>query len=150
MEFRAKMLLVFIAEESAGLTARALDENSARRADVHRIEVIAVLDVGGVGEAELLVDAFLLFELLAAIHGQSHMVNGSCAERPASRRAIRLMMQDQSTASASGARFKPMIRAFLTGLAEAQSFGEETLAFGDLPHGQDGAKEASDRLHRLQ
>src|SRR5580704_7657440 len=144
MELRAKMLLVFVAVESTGLTARAFDENSAGRADVHRIEVITVLDVGGVGEAELFVDSFLLFELLAAIHSQSYVVNGSGAERPASGRAIRVMLEDQSTAWPSGSNFKPMIRAFLAGLAKAKSLGKETLAFGDLPHGEDGAIESPD------
>src|SRR5580704_1099755 len=142
MELRAKMLLVFVAVESTGLTAGAFDENSARRADVHRIEVITVLDVGGVGEAELFVDSFLLFELLAAIHSQSHVVNGSGAERPASRRAIRVMLEDQSAAWPSGSGFETMIRAFLAGLAKTKSLGKETLAFGDLPHREDGAKES--------
>src|SRR5580698_7259175 len=144
MDLGAKMLLVFVAVESTGLTARTFDENSARRADVHRIEVITVLDVGGVGEAELFVDSFLLFELLAAIHSQSHVVNGSGAERPASRRAIRVMLEDQSTTWPSGSHFKTMIRAFLTGLTKTKSLGKETLAFPDLPHGEDGAIESPD------
>jgi hypothetical protein len=94
MELGTEVRFVLVAQEAAGLTAGALDQNSARRTNVHGIEVITILDVGRVGKAELLVDPLLLLELLVILHCQRDMVDGSCSERPASGGTVRLVMQD--------------------------------------------------------
>ena len=145
MEFGAQMLLVLIAEETTGLAASAFDENSAGRADVHRIEVIAVLDVGGVGEAELLVNRLFA---LRALRGYSQperrgeRFRRRTPQLPAGRSGS--CWRIKVLAWPSGARFKTVKLAFLAGLAKTKSLGKETLAFGDLPHGEDGAIESSD------
>src|SRR5271166_606286 len=56
MQLRSQMRLVLVAEKSAVLAASALHQDSSGRPDVHRIEVVAILDIGSIGVAELLVD----------------------------------------------------------------------------------------------
>src|ERR1700722_5344425 len=109
MQLAAEMFTVLVAEESRLLTARALHQNSAGRPHVHRIKVVAILDVESVGKAKLFVDALLLFQLFPALHRQCNVMNCTGAEGPASGRAIRLVMQNQGASRTAGSDFKPMV-----------------------------------------
>ncbi len=74
------------------------------------------------------------------------MVHGSGAETPASGRAVGIVFKDQSLSRTARAHFEAVKLAFLAGLAEAQSFGEEALAFGDLAHRENRSIEAAHGL----
>src|SRR5580658_1847272 len=137
------MSFVLVAEEAARLAAGTFDENAAGRPRVHRIEVIPVLDVGGVGKSELLVNSLLLFQFFVAVHGQGNMMHRAGSEPPASSGTIGIVLKDQSLSWTAGAHFEAVKLAFLAGLAEAQSFGEEALAFGHLSHREDRSIEAA-------
>src|SRR5271170_417672 len=62
------------------------------------------------------------------------------SEAPASGGAIGIVFKDQSLSWAAGAHFEAVKLALVAGLAEAQSFREEALAFGDLSHREDRSK----------
>src|SRR5580704_16483252 len=118
------MRFVLVAEEAARLTTGTFDENAAGRARVHRIEVVAILNVGGVGEPEFLVNRLLFFQFFVAVHRQGNVMHRSGSEAPASGRAIGIVFKDQSLSWTAGAHFEAVKLAFVPGLAEAQSFRE--------------------------
>ena len=68
------------------------------------------------------------------------------SEAPASGGTIGIVFKDQSLSRTAGAHFEAVKLAFLPGLAEAQSFREEALAFGHLAHRQDRTIEAAHRF----
>ena len=81
-----------------------------------------------------------------AVHCQRDVVHGSRAEAPASGGTVGVVLEDQSLSRTAGAHFEAVKLAFLAGLAEAQSFGEEALAFGHFAHGKHGAVKAAHRF----
>src|SRR5271155_5758260 len=116
------MSFVLVAEEASRLAARTFDENAARRPGVHRIEVIAVLDVGCVGEPELLVDRLLFFELFMSVHSQGNMMHRAGSKAPAPGGAIGIVFKDQSLSRTAGAHLKAVKLAFMAGFSESKSF----------------------------
>src|SRR5580704_17402356 len=119
------MSFVLVAIEAARLAASALHQDAAGRPGVHRVEVVAVLDVRCVGESQLLVNSLLLLQFFVAVDGQGNMMHRAGSEAPASGRAIGIVLKDQSLACTAGTHFEAVKLAFLAGLAEAKSFREE-------------------------
>src|ERR1700730_1817384 len=64
------------------------------------------------------------------------MMNRACAERPASRGAIRLVQQRYCLVGAARPGFESMILSIHTGFSEAQCVDENALGLLDLPHGK--------------
>src|ERR1700733_3496321 len=144
MELPTQMLFVFVAEEPFSLAACAFDQDPSRRPGVHRIKVIAVLDVGCVGVAQLLVDSLLLFQFFVAVHGQGDVMHCPGSKAPASGGAIGIVFKDQSLSWTAGTHLEAVKLAFVPGLAETQSLREEALAFGHFAHRKYSAVEAAE------
>lgn len=93
-EVCAELVEGFVPRETARRSCGALDENAARRADVDRMEVITILDLGAIGVAEFLVQSLLLGQRLVVRHIQRHVMRGACAESPAAARPRWLVQQN--------------------------------------------------------
>src|SRR5208337_3445943 len=116
-----------VARESTLGCGRALHQNPARAAAIDRVEIVAILDFGAIGVAELFVKAFLLGKSFVGPGIQRDVMAGARAESPASRRTVRLMQQNDSLIRPAAVQFQAMIIALHAGLLESQRFDEKPL-----------------------
>ena len=137
------MRFVLVAEESAGLAASALYENSAGRPRVHRIEVIAILNIGGVGVIRVPRRSPFALRVLRGCSRPARRDAPCRLRSPSFRPGGRDRVQRSKSFPDPGAHFEAVKLAFLAGLAEAQSFREEALAFGHFAHGEHCSIEAA-------
>ena len=121
-------------ERTPGLTTRALHEDATWRPHIHRIKVVSILNVRGVGVAQLLVNRFLLCEFLLAVHCQGDVMYCARAESPVSGGTIGLVLEDQGFSRTAGTDLETVILAFLTGLTETKCVDEEPLTLGNFAH----------------
>jgi len=131
---RAELIGRLVHSEALRNSSSAFDQNSTRATAVDRMEIHAVLDFRGVRVTELFVDALLLGELLIAFDFERHVMGGSRAENPATRRTIRLMKQRDGFRRATLAYFEVVVRAFLSGFPKSKRVDEKSLRLGNLAH----------------
>ena len=143
MKLRAELLRRFVLIEPAGDVRRALDEDAAGRADIHRVEVEAVLDLGRVGVPELLVDRLLLHERLVRLDVEGDVMRRPGAEAPASGIPVRFVVQIHDPAGAGAWNFESMIRAVDSDLPEAERVDEKRFLIANVAHRQHGAEKAA-------
>src|ERR1700691_5550800 len=94
-----------IARESALGRGRALHQNSARGAAINGMEVIAILDFGAIGVAQLFVNALLLGQARVGAGIHRDVMGAARAESPAARGTIRVMLQNDSPIRSAAVQF---------------------------------------------
>jgi hypothetical protein len=111
------------------------------------VEVEAVLHLGRVGVAQLLVERLLRHEGVVGIDVKRDVMRGAGTEGPAPLRPVRLVQQLDGAIRAAVGNLEPVIRALDADLAEPERVHEERLLLVDVAHRHGGAEEATNR-HR--